>query len=253
MVVMRDGSRTGARGRVVARVALGAALACASVPAVAQVGDRVAVAPSRRTPSGPEGSVMAVLRRIGETLRSSRYVHYTRVDERAGQYEFDCSGMTAWVLARAAPAAHRALVERIGGARPLARDFYRQIEAVPAGGAARGWARVARVADAQPGDVVAWLRPAVVQSANTGHVGFIVEPPRAIEGAPNAFSVRIADASSYQHEDDSRAGTGRTGFGLGTILVVADPTTGAPVAYGWFGRYSPWILATRMGIGRPIR
>jgi hypothetical protein len=65
--------------------------------------------------------------------------------------------------------------------------------------------------------------------------------------------LRIADASRYQHQDDSRAGSGRDGFGTGTILVVADPDTGAPTAYGWFGLRSRWVLETRIAIGRPER
>jgi cell wall-associated NlpC family hydrolase len=175
------------------------------------------------------------------------------VDERAGSYVFDCSGMTAWVLSRAAPVAHRAVTAQAGRSRPLARDYYFHIAAVPTARPSRGWQRVARVADAQPGDVIAWVRPAVVRSSNTGHVAFVVAPPVPLEGTPGAWLVRIADASSYQHEDDTRAGTGRTGFGQGTILVLADEVTGAPRAYGWAGRYSAWVLETRIAIGRPVR
>jgi hypothetical protein len=72
-----------------------------------------------------------------------------------------------------------------------------------------------------------------------------------VPGDVEAYLVRIADASRYHHQDDSRAGSGRDGFGLGTILVVADSETGAPIAYGWFGLRSGWVLATKMAIGRP--
>jgi hypothetical protein len=191
---------------------------------------------------------MARLAAIDASLRSSRYSHSTRVDVARGLYEFDCSGMTAWVLAKAAPRAHRSVVARTGGERPLARDYYR---AIAAKRTPSGWARVARVAEARPGDVIAWLKPAVVQSANTGHVGFVVAAPEPLAGVPGGFLLRIADASSYQHENDSRAGTGRTGFGFGTILVVADEATGEPRAYGWFGRDSRWVLETGIAIGRP--
>jgi hypothetical protein len=192
---------------------------------------------------------MARLASIETTLRSSSYSHVTHVDAAQGLYEFDCSGLAAWVLARAAPRAHRAVLARTDGARPLARDYYRTIAASRT--APGAWAQVARLSDARPGDVIAWLKPSLVRSANTGHVGFVVAAPEPLEGVPGGFLVRIADASSYQHENDSRAGTGRTGFGFGTILVVADEGTGAPRAYGWFGRDSAWVLETGIAIGRP--
>jgi hypothetical protein len=194
---------------------------------------------------------MAQLTAINATLRASTYSHATHVDVSRGLYEFDCSGMTAWVLARAAPRAHRSVMARTGGARPLARDYYHAIAARRAAPAPGVWEQVARVSDARPGDVIAWLKPSLVRSANTGHVGFVVAAPEPLEGVPGGFLLRIADASSYQHEGDSRAGTGRTGFGFGTILVVADEDTGAPRAYGWFGRDSQWVLETSIAIGRP--
>jgi hypothetical protein len=69
----------------------------------------------------------------------------------------------------------------------------------------------------------------------------------------NAFVVRIADASSYQHDDDDRYGTGRTGFGSGVILLVADPETGSPKAYGWFGLRSAYVFETPIALGRATR
>ena len=107
--------------------------------------------------------------------------------------------------------------------------------------------------DTRPGDVIAWLRPKELKSTNTGHVAFVVEPPRPTVEVPHGYLLRIADASRYQHEDDTRAETGMTGFGLGTILVIADPESDAPVAYGWVGVRSAWLLETPMAIGRVER
>jgi len=202
--------------------------------------------------AGPP-SVLSTLERIETTLRESSYTHATRVDERAGRYEFDCSGMAAWVLRRASPVAQAAVAYRAKSGRPLARDYYQQIAATRAGRARYGWERVSRVADAAPGDVIAWLRPKEIRSANTGHVAFLVSAPEPVDGVSDAFLVRIADASRYQHQDDSRAGSERTGFGHGTILVIADPESGAPIAYGWVGLSSAWILSTPMAIGRAVR
>ncbi len=203
-------------------------------------------------PVGPE-AVLSTLVRIESTLQVSKYTHATLVDERAGRYEFDCSGMAAWVLKRSSPVAHSAVTFRATNGRPLARDYYRQIATSIAGHERQGWERVPRVADATAGDVIAWLKPKEIQSANTGHVAFLLAAPEPVPETPYVYLMRIADASRYRHQDDSRAGTKRTGFGHGTILVVASPESGAPVGYGWVGLRSAWVLSTKMAIGRALR
>jgi len=180
---------------------------------------------------GPD-AILDTLSQIEATLKESSYTHATRVDVKAGRYEFDCSGMAAWVLQRSSPKAHAAVVYRAKSGRPLARDYYETIAKTRPDKPRYGWSRVSRVADAAPGDVIAWLRPKEIRSANTGHVAFIVSAPEPVAAVPHAYLLRIADASRYQHDRDSRTDSERTGFGQGTILVVADPESGAPVAYG---------------------
>lgn len=191
---------------------------------------------------------MRTLGKIAETLTESVYSHGTQVDERRGIYAFDCSGMAFWVLRKASPRAARNMARGLGG-RPLARDFQRRLSRSPTHTPRDGWSRVARVQDAVPGDVLAWIKPAIIDSPNTGHVAFIVLPPQPLPGYGNAFLVRIADSTSLLHDDDTRVG--RSGFGLGTILLVTDPETGAPQAYGWVGtRYR--VFETAIAIGRPV-
>lgn len=197
-------------------------------------------------------AILERVERIAETLRHSEYSHVTRVNEAEGRYVFDCSGFVAWVLRRAAKGAHHSVLSRSKHGRPLARDYYWEI-ARTRQNAARGWARVDRVADALPGDVVAWLKPPEVRSAITGHVAFIVAPPEPSQTVEGGYLVRIADASRYYHDDDAREALGRTGFGVGTILLVTDPESGAPTAYGWFGDRSAWIRDAQIAIGRPLR
>jgi hypothetical protein len=194
--------------------------------------------------------LLKLLTHVNANLRESSYSHATRVDEERGRYEFDCSGMAAWMLRRSAPKAHGAVLWRAKNGRPLARDYYYQIASSKPDKARYGWRRVARVGQARAGDVIAWLKPDKLRSPNTGHVAFVVEAPKPVPGHEHAFLLRIADASRYQHQDDTRSGTGMTGFGVGTILVLADPSTGAPMAYGWVGTRSAWVFATRMAIGR---
>lgn len=192
--------------------------------------------------------------RIAESLRESKYNHATVVDEREGRYEFDCSGFVTWVLRRTAPGAHAALLSRSLKRRPLARDYYWEIARAPLGEKTpRGMRRISRIDEAEPGDIVAWLKPAQLRSPHTGHVGFLLERPRALPELEHAYVVRIADASSYQHDEDDRVGTGRTGFGSGVILLIADPQTGQPKAYGWFGRRSAYFFETPIALGRVTR
>lgn len=194
-----------------------------------------------------QNAVMRVLGGIQRSLAESEYSHATVVNERRGSYRFDCSGMVQWVLRRAAPQAARSTY--VGpAARPLARDFQRRIARAPTERVRAGWRRVARVRDLAPGDVVAWIKPQEIDSPNTGHVAIVVLPPVPVPGYGDAYLVRIADSTRLMHDDDTRVG--RTGFGFGTILLVADPESGAPVAYGWAALR--WrAFATDISLGRP--
>lgn len=191
-------------------------------------------------------AVMRTLGAMAANLTTSRYVHGISVNKTTGSYFFDCSGLVQWVLLQAEPRA--AAAARAGlSHRPLARDFYRRIASVPEGAERRGWRRVLRVRDIEPGDVIAWTRPRIVRSSNTGHVGFALRKPVLAPGYENAYLVRIADSTSLLHADDTRVG--RTGFGFGTILLVTDQA-GKPTAYGWVALQ--WrAFETRIAIGRP--
>jgi cell wall-associated NlpC family hydrolase len=196
---------------------------------------------------------IARIEAIERNLRVASYRHDTRVDERAGRYEFDCSGLIAWVLARSAPQAHRETLQQASGGRPLAADYARAFLRVRPEQQRGAWTRVARVGDARPGDVLAWIKPRIVRSNNTGHVVFVVGAPRRSTRYQHAWLVPIADSSRYRHQDDSREGSDRTGLGRGTIMITEDPATGAPRAFGWFGELSPYVLDTQIAIGRPER
>jgi hypothetical protein len=64
----------------------------------------------------------------------------------------------------------------------------------------------------------------------------------------------MAVASSLGHQDDSRVDRG--GFGIGTLAVTTDPTSGGGTGYGWFGQASldsGYIVPTAVVIGRVER
>lgn len=205
------------------------------------------------TPATPAAArVLGVLEGIERGLRQTRYQHATVVRERDGVFLWDCSGMTAWVLRRAAPRAMAAIARE----RPVARDFVRAIERAPTTGAAsarRGaWQRVDHIASAQPGDVFAWRRPRGFPSRNTGHVGFVVEAPLPVPAIPGAYAVRIADATSWGHQDDTRRADGVGGFGMGTLVFLTDGE-GHGTHYGWYGTRSDGYVTTPIFFGRVTR
>ena len=192
--------------------------------------------------------VMQQLGRIEASMTESQYTYGFSVNERKGIFNFDCSGMAYWVLKKATPRAAAALAYELEH-RPLARDIYRRIASVPVDSPRYGWQRVARVDALEPGDVVAWIKPTEIQSPNTGHVGFVVLPPARVPGSENAYLSRFADSTRLLHDDDTRQG--RNGFGRGTLLLVSDPETGAPIAYGWRGL--AWrSFETKIALGRPL-
>lgn len=202
--------------------------------------------PSPATPAAAR--ILQVLDEIRSTIRVTRYQHPTVIRPRTGVYLWDCSGMAAWVLRRAAPAARRS----IQSPRPVARDFFHAIERAPTTGVRAGWQQLPGLAEARPGDVFAWLRPPDWPRRNTGHVGFLLAAPAPVPGVPGAWALRIADATSLPHQDDTRPWPGEGGYGEGTILFFADPA-GHPTHYGWHGTRAGATAETQIVLGRPVR
>jgi hypothetical protein len=192
--------------------------------------------------------IVALVEQIRASVRESSYQHTTVVRARDGVYRWDCSGMEAWVMRQAAPVAMR----RITRERPVARDFVQAIESAPEGRSRAGWQRVARIDEALPGDLFAWRRPRGFPSHNTGHVGFVLDRPTRVPEMPGAWVVRVADSSSYVHQDDSREGDVDGGFGIGTIAFLAD-ADGHGTHYGWYGTVSEGYVITPIVFGRVSR
>jgi hypothetical protein len=195
-------------------------------------------------------AVMRSLRAMTLRMKETRYVHGIDVHVNKGYYAFDCSGMVDFLLARAAPVA-RQTVRRGLASRPLSADFVRTLARIRPGTEHGGWLRVGAVEEARPGDVVAWLKPKLIRSVNTGHVGILVLAPRVRETGDTAYLLRIADASRLRHQDDTRRG--HDGFGLGTILLQTNLANGAPTGFSFAGSRARNAWGTRIVIGRPLR
>jgi hypothetical protein len=192
--------------------------------------------------------VIAIVHGIQQSMRQTRYEHMTVVRERDGVFLWDCSGMAAWILRRAAPRAMQVITR----SRPVARDFVSAIERAPIGRSRAGWQRIDRIDEARPGDLFAWRRPRGFPSRNTGHVGFLVHRPLPVPGMPGAYAVRVADSTSWGHQDDTRPADGIGGFGIGTLVFLTDGA-GHGTSYGWFGTGSDGYVVTPIVFGRVAR
>jgi len=181
-------------------------------------------------PSGSPGSrarFLEEVRRVISAARSSRYSHTTEIDEQAGSFALDCSGFVDYALSRSAPAALAALPRSPPKhPRPRAEDFVKGFTS-----GASPWKVVNRASDLEPGDVVAWLKPADSTSKNTGHVMVVNAAPHQLGGSE--WAVPIADSTALRHgSSDSRAPTKATGVGQGTIVLLVDGN-GAPTSFRW--------------------
>src|SRR5687767_8535729 len=63
--------------------------------------------------------VLAVLDDIESSVKQTSYQARTKVDAKDGVYLWDCSGMAAWIIRKASPAA----LKNLASPRPVARDF----------------------------------------------------------------------------------------------------------------------------------
>lgn len=220
----------------------GSTTAAADTAASADVSE--AATPANRRAA----KVLERLESIAANLTETRYQHRTKIRSREGIYLWDCSAMAAYIIAKVAPTARKALTRE----RPVARDFFQVIRDAPTRGHRDGWRRLPTITDVRPGDVFAWKRPKDFPSKNTGHVGFVLEAPTPYPEVPGAYLVRIADATSLPHQDDTRERDGDGGFGHGTILFLTDES-GQGTAYGWFGARSRGVIETPIAFGRLIR
>jgi hypothetical protein len=199
-------------------------------------------------PTATDSPLLDEVCRQLRNMRTTRYRHTTTVREDAGEYVYDCSGLLDYALYECARPALLALPTSTK-LRPLARDYVAHLRRV-ADGLPGPWTAPASLAELRPGDVIAWLTPSGSSHNNTGHVVVVLEPPVRNPARPAEWLVRIVDATSTPHTDDSRDGRA-TGLGTGTIGLLADEE-GHPVAYYWRGGVSPTAKYTVMVLGRLV-
>lgn len=172
-------------------------------------------------PANPAArSVHKEATRILNSIEKTEYKHATEIDEKKGIYYCDCSGLVGYILNRSVGQDGSGALGD-GRKRPLAMDYEKFFAKTPVkpekNGDAR-WQRIERLADARPGDVIAW-RHEVPKPGNTGHVVIVDQRP-VIEDDGLVRLVYI-DSTTLQQTDDTRP-DGVTGVGRGTMWFKID-------------------------------
>jgi hypothetical protein len=166
---------------------------------------------------GSGDKLAAEAERILQNVKTTEYAHKTDVDEQAGSYKLDCSGLVCLALKKANPDALKAVPKTGTEKRAFAHDFYDCFTAAPISTQAPAdakWVRIAKLADAQPGDVIAWKNENYQPGENTGHVMIIMEAP--VPDGDGILKVVVIDSSAHGHGSDTRK-KGESGVGRGTL------------------------------------
>jgi hypothetical protein len=196
----------------------------------------------------PSSKLVARAHRVLDTLKSSSYQHVTDIDEAAGEFHCDCSGLVSWLLKKELPAHYAAVPFPQRYKHPRAVEFCRFFEnAPPDEKAGAPWRRIAKIADARPGDVIAWRKDPLPETGTTGHIVLVdAEPKLAAEGV---YEIVVIDSTTRGHKDDTRKAD-ETGVGRGTIFLRVDGE-GRPVGYAPRTAAGPFAMYP-IGIGRPV-
>ena len=206
----------------------------------------VALWPADERPVSP---VAVEARRIMANLKETKYQFTIVADESRGLYQMDCSGLAGYILKRVAPEAHAAAARADRAARPRAFAFYETFARAPAEPVSetQTWMRIARLADARAGDMIAWRKPVLKAGETTGHIVIVDSHP--VKARDGRWRVRIIDATTRGHDRDTRKEV-QTGVGCGTMWFTVDEE-GRP--NGTMSRYSsPPRTNQPIAIGRVV-
>lgn len=150
----------------------------------------------------------------------------------------DCSSFLNLLFAHSYGYAEGDYKSWLGAKRPTAKHYHDTI----ADPKSDRFARVARLADVKPGDVLAVKYADAMPGENTGHVMLVDAEPKEMAGAPagvagavKQWQVAVIDSSMSAHgAHDSRyeKGVKHTGLGRGAIRVYTNDAGGI-VAYTW--------------------
>ena len=197
--------------------------------------------------ASPAEKLLAEVHRILAGSKQTQYSHKTHVDEAKGVFELDSSGLACDALKRVLPEHYRKIPVAGRMKRPHARDFHDLfVQAPPADRSPLGWRQVSRLADARPGDILAY-RTTDPAAKSTGHVVFLDSV--AVPDGAGQFRVTVIDSTISRHAQDTRL-KGHSGVGRGVMWFTVD-AQGRPLGYRWASRTGT-LRERRIAIGRAV-
>lgn len=213
-----------------------------AAPAIARQSEAAAAAKT-----APSTVICREIHRIVGNMKHTKYQHPTRVDEEAGRYELDCSGLVCYLLQRVLPKHYAGIEFPKKQSRARAMDFHAYFASASTDPQGKdGWRRIERILDARPGDILAW-RAANPQAGSTGHVVIIDSKPVATRDGQ--VCVAVIDSTGSGHGADTR-GKGESGIGRGLMWFTVD-AAGRPVGYRW-SRANGRVRERPIAIGRAV-
>lgn len=192
-----------------------------------QTGGAAPAASSGRIPlpSASSADVYTKAATIVQTVKHTYYTHdHMRFDPATGTYDTDCSGFVSHVLTTTAPIQLEYAPKEIGFTIPRAKMYYEFFRSLGQGVQAPGWEAVPKLADARPGDIVAWGLFPPEQHRDTGHVFVVAETPSP--QPDGTILVSVFDSTAVPHYNDNRTyppggvGSGALKFYLDASGVV---------------------------------
>ena len=186
---------------------------------------------------------------IVSSLVQTDYQYAERIDVRAGIYDCDCNGFVGFVLETLAPLHYGMILPEATQPRPRAFKYYEFFASLTPDSPG-GWCRIDFLANARPGDIIAWRLPTIESGHDTGHVLFVCETPMV--DASGLFAVAVCDSAAKPHFDDTRgsgAGQFPDGVGTGIVKFVVDGA-GRPTAFLFGPAASAEVTYLQIAIGR---
>lgn len=189
---------------------------------------------------------------VHKTVANLRYSSYklggTRFDTSHGVYVLDCSNFVDHVLQEVYPSAYSDLVNSTGADNPASSHYYHFFNALTAAQSQEQyWNPVADIDQLRPGDVLVFRYKNSRGIQTGGHVMVVMDKPVQVS---DVFFVRIADSAPSGHSEDTRQ-RHKSGIGIGTLLLKANPKTGRPSAFAW-GAGGYWNKNVNFAMARPV-
>lgn len=189
---------------------------------------------SLKRPFATDARLVSQVDTVLRNLRSTRYQYGgNRFDVDRGVFNLDCSHYVDHLVAKSNPIAFANMRRVTGSTFPATRDYYSFIRQLPYYQVTHNWVHIRNANHLQPGDVIVYQKySAKRRGASAGHIMIVTSTPKRDPYYENIFHVAVSDSAHSGHGNDTRP-RGRSGVGMGTMLVKVDPYTGEPYQFAW--------------------